>query len=140
MTLIATVAALLATPPIVTAEPAAHRVGCRPCTYSPHNHRAALRARRHARRELAHVRWYLRRHNATRPYRAWLASTGACESGGNYATNTGNGFYGRYQFTLSSWRAAGGRGMPNLAPPLEQDFRAVRLLHIQGAGAWPVCG
>jgi hypothetical protein len=76
----------------------------------------------------------------TRPYRGWLARTRACESGGNYRINTGNGFYGAYQFTLSSWAAVGGHGMPNLAEPLEQDYRAVRLLHVQGRGAWPICG
>lgn len=90
--------------------------------------------RRALRRRLA--RW----RRAIAPYRGWLASTRACESGGNYSTNTGNGFYGAYQFTLSSWRAAGGYGYPHLASPLEQDYRAVVLLHIQGRGAWPVCG
>jgi hypothetical protein len=63
-----------------------------------------------------------------------------CESGGNYATNTGNGFYGAYQFTLSSWASVGGRGRPDLAGPFEQDGRALRLRSIQGRGAWPVCG
>jgi hypothetical protein len=88
------------------------------------------------------VRRHHRRHwrTVTRPYRPWLARTRACESGGNYATNTGNGFYGAYQFTLESWHAVGGRGLPNDAEPLEQDYRAVRLLHVQGTGAWPVCG
>jgi hypothetical protein len=75
-----------------------------------------------------------------RPYRAWLASTRACESGGRYGIATGNGFYGAYQFTVSSWRAVGGWGMPHRASRLEQDYRAVRLLHVQGVGAWPVCG
>lgn len=74
------------------------------------------------------------------PYRSWLASTRACESGGNYAISTGNGFYGAYQFTLSSWAAVGGSGYPHLASPAEQDYRAVLLLHLQGRGAWPVCG
>jgi hypothetical protein len=81
-------------------------------------------------------RWY----RFTAPYRGWLASTRSCESGGNYYINTGNGFYGAYQFTLQSWAAVGGRGMPHNARPLEQDYRAVRLLHVQGRGAWPVCG
>jgi muramidase (phage lysozyme) len=63
-----------------------------------------------------------------------------CESRGNYRTNTGNGFYGAYQFTLSSWRSVGGKQPPHVAEPAEQDFRAVRLRWIQGTGAWPVCG
>ena len=76
-----------------------------------------------------------------RPYRAWLASVRACESGssGGYAANTGNGFHGAYQFTVSSWRSVGGRGLPHLASPLEQDVRAVYLLRLQGPGAWPNC-
>jgi hypothetical protein len=76
------------------------------------------------------------------PYRAFLAKLRACEAGGQpdpYRTNTGNGFYGAYQFTVSSWYAVGGRGMPQNATPAEQDYRAVRLLHLQGPGAWPVC-
>ena len=63
-----------------------------------------------------------------------------CESGGNYATNTGNGFFGAYQFTIGSWRAVGGWGSPHLASRLEQDYRAVLLLRRSGAGNWPVCG
>jgi Transglycosylase-like domain len=93
-------------------------------------HKAAVRVERHAAKMLRVIR----------PHRAWLASTRRCESGGNYRTATGNGFWGAYQFTLSSWRAAGGIGMPHLATKLEQDFRAVLLLRIQGTGAWPVCG
>ena len=75
-----------------------------------------------------------------RPYRAWLARTRQCESGGRWTISTGNGFYGAYQFTLQSWAGVGGRGYPHTAPPLEQSYRAVRLLHTQGRGAWPVCG
>ena len=36
-----------------------------------------------------------------------------CESGGNWAINTGNGYYGGLQFSLSSWRAVGGQGYPH---------------------------
>ena len=63
----------------------------------------------------------------------------ACESGGNWAINTGNGFYGGLQFTLSSWRAAGGSGYPNDASREEQIARAQSLLASQGWGAWPAC-
>lgn len=62
-----------------------------------------------------------------------------CESGGNWAINTGNGFYGGLQFTLSSWRAVGGTGMPNQASKAEQIARAQMLQALQGWGAWPVC-
>ena len=39
----------------------------------------------------------------------------ACESGGNWAINTGNGYYGGLQFTMGTWRANGGSGMPHQA-------------------------
>jgi Transglycosylase-like domain len=140
MTLLVTIAAMLAPAlaapePTAPAEPARRRV-CQPCAYSRHN-------RRRARRRLELARWYLRRHRATRPYRGWLASTRGCETRGQpapYSTNTGNGFYGAYQFTLGTWWSVGGHGYPHLAPPLEQDFRAVRLLVTGGPGHWPVCG
>src|SRR5262245_63212014 len=41
-----------------------------------------------------------------------LASIRQCESGSNYQTNTGNGYFGAYQFDQSTWEAAGGEGMP----------------------------
>ncbi len=63
----------------------------------------------------------------------------ACESGGNWAINTGNGFYGGLQFTLSSWHAVGGTGYPNEASPAEQIARAQILQSRQGWGAWPAC-
>ena len=69
-----------------------------------------------------------------------LASIRACESGGNYATNTGNGFYGAYQFTQQSWEAVGGTGNPAAASPAEQDRRAAMLMAQSGSGNWPVCG
>lgn len=62
-----------------------------------------------------------------------------CESGGNWAANTGNGYYGGLQFTLSSWRAVGGSGYPNQASASEQIARAKVLQARQGWGAWPAC-
>jgi LysM repeat protein len=62
-----------------------------------------------------------------------------CESGGNWAINTGNGFYGGLQFTLSSWQAVGGSGMPNQASREEQIARGQILQSRQGWGAWPAC-
>lgn len=95
---------------------------------------------RRCERRIGHRRTLERWRRTTQPYRTWLRSTRLCESGGRYGIATGNGFYGAYQFTISSWYAAGGRGMPHHAEPLEQDYRAVRLLWLQGRGAWPVCG
>ena len=57
-----------------------------------------------------------------------------CESGGNWAANTGNGYYGGIQFSLSSWQAAGGSGQPNLASRETQIAMGQNLWH-QGAGA-----
>ena len=62
-----------------------------------------------------------------------------CESGGNWSINTGNGFYGGLQFSLSSWEAVGGVGYPNEASPSEQIALASILQSRQGWGAWPVC-
>jgi len=69
-----------------------------------------------------------------------LATIRSCESNGNYSTNTGNGFYGAYQFTQSSWQSVGGTGNPAAASPAEQDQRAQMLMAQQGSSAWPVCG
>jgi len=66
-------------------------------------------------------------------------SLAQCESGGNWSIDTGNGFYGGLQFTLSSWQAVGGTGYPNQASPGEQIMRAELLQQQQGWGAWPVC-
>ena len=69
-----------------------------------------------------------------------LQAIAACESGGNPQTDTGNGFYGKYQFTLATWQAVGGSGNPAQAPEAEQDRRAAQLYAQAGAGQWPVCG
>jgi len=47
-----------------------------------------------------------------------------CESHGNYADNTGNGYYGAYQFSASTWHSLGYPGLPSDAPPAEQDQAA----------------
>ena len=69
-----------------------------------------------------------------------LEAIAACESGGNPATNTGNGFYGKYQFTLSTWQSVGGSGNPAAASEAEQNQRAALLYAREGAAPWPVCG
>jgi hypothetical protein len=62
-----------------------------------------------------------------------------CESGGNYAADTGNGYYGAYQFAASTWWSIGYSGLPNDAPPHVQDQAAVRLYDLSGWRAWPTC-
>ena len=71
---------------------------------------------------------------------AALQAIAACESGGNPATDTGNGFYGKYQFTQSTWASVGGTGNPAAASEAEQDARAAQLYAQQGSAPWPVCG
>ncbi|PZS40284.1 MAG: transglycosylase, partial [Pseudonocardiales bacterium] len=63
-----------------------------------------------------------------------------CESGGNWAINTGNGFYGGLQFALPTWHANGGVGNPANATRAQQITVAERVLTSQGIRAWPVCG
>ncbi len=63
-----------------------------------------------------------------------------CESSGNWAANTGNGFFGGLQFTASTWKAFGGSGTPQHASREEQIAVAEKVLDGQGIGAWPVCG
>jgi len=62
-----------------------------------------------------------------------------CESGGNWSTNTGNGYYGGLQFSLGTWRAYGGSGMPNKASREQQIAIAKKLQADAGWGAWPAC-
>jgi hypothetical protein len=129
--LTATATVMAATPDVGTAKPATPkarekaRTACKTLTCKRRvGHKITLR------------RWK----KIIAPYRMWLRGTRLCESSGNYGTNTGNSFYGAYQFTLNTWRSVGGRGMPHLAPRLEQDYRAVLVRFSQGTGAWPVCG
>jgi len=63
-----------------------------------------------------------------------------CESGGNWAIDSGNGFYGGLQFSPATWKANGGTGMPHQASREEQIRVAENVLRTQGIGAWPDCG
>lgn len=65
-----------------------------------------------------------------------------CESGGNWAANTGNGYYGGLQFWQPTWEAFGGRkyaGRADLATREEQITVAEKVLDAQGWRAWPAC-
>ena len=63
-----------------------------------------------------------------------------CESGGNWAINTGNGHFGGLQFKPATWTANGGVGNPAHAPREEQIRVAENVLATQGIGAWGSCG
>ena len=62
-----------------------------------------------------------------------------CESGGNYSTNTGNGYYGAYQFDQRTWNGLGLTGRPSDAPAATQDQAAARLQAQRGWSPWPAC-
>jgi cell wall-associated NlpC family hydrolase len=65
-----------------------------------------------------------------------------CESSGNWAINTGNGYFGGLQFSQSTWAAYGGtRYAPraDLATRAQQILVAEKVLSAQGPGAWPAC-
>src|SRR3954466_4972349 len=62
-----------------------------------------------------------------------------CESGGNYAINTGNGFYGAYQFDRGTWNGLGYSGTANQAAPATQDAAAAKLQSQRGWSPWPAC-
>ncbi len=63
----------------------------------------------------------------------------SCESGDNYQENTGNGFYGAYQFSESTWSGLGYPGRPDQEPPAMQDAAAMKLQADSGWGQWPAC-
>ncbi|SFM62245.1 LysM domain-containing protein [Pseudonocardia ammonioxydans] len=65
-----------------------------------------------------------------------------CESTGNWAANTGNGYYGGLQFSPSTWKAFGGgeyASSAHQASRSEQIAVAENVLAQQGWGAWPSC-
>ncbi|MEU6391268.1 transglycosylase family protein [Streptomyces sp. NPDC046939] len=67
----------------------------------------------------------------------------ACESGGNWSINTGNGYYGGLQFSASTWAAYGGTAYASTADKAskaQQISVAEKVLASQGKGAWPSCG
>ena len=67
-------------------------------------------------------------------------SLAQCESGGNWAINTGNGYYGGLQFNLGTWQAYGGTGLPSEASRETQIAIATKLRDASGGyGAWPAC-
>ncbi|MET7620227.1 transglycosylase family protein [Streptomyces sp. NPDC005408] len=66
----------------------------------------------------------------------------ACESGGNWHINTGNGYYGGLQFSAGTWRAYGGGAYASTADRAskgQQIAVAARVQRAQGWGAWPTC-
>jgi uncharacterized protein YabE (DUF348 family) len=74
--------------------------------------------------------------------RNWDA-VAACESGGNWHINTGNGFYGGLQFDSGTWLSNGGGAYApraDLATREQQIAIANKLADARGSSPWPVCG
>jgi hypothetical protein len=97
---------------------------------------------------VAHRQAKVKKLRTIAPYRwSFLGPVGACESGtGSYslrvglrAISPGGKYRGRYQFGWPDWLKAGGHGDPAAANWLDQAFRAVVWLHMNGRGAWPNC-
>jgi LysM repeat protein len=63
----------------------------------------------------------------------------ACESGGNWATNTGNGYYGGLQFTQGTWASAGGTAYAPRADLATRD-QQIAVASKLSISNWPVCG
>lgn len=109
--------------------------------------RPIVREHRRRYRHAWRVRFYFEHAWARVPAwaKSYLYGVGACETRGysyaaSYTVDTGNSFYGRYQFTWGTFRSVGGSGNPAAAPPREQDVRAYRLYLRDGSAPWPVCG
>ncbi len=67
----------------------------------------------------------------------------ACESGGNWSINTGNGYYGGLQFDSGTWLSNGGGAYApraDLATREQQIAVATNLYNARGASPWPTCG
>ncbi|MDQ0424500.1 resuscitation-promoting factor [Cellulomonas iranensis] len=69
------------------------------------------------------------------------AALARCESGGraDAVSSTGK-YHGLYQFSVATWQAVGGAGLPSQASADEQTARAKMLYNRSGAGQWPHCG
>jgi uncharacterized protein YabE (DUF348 family) len=68
-----------------------------------------------------------------------LAKLRACEAGGRYDRNSGNGYYGAYQFNIGTWANYGGYHVPSDAPGAVQDQKAWETYQRRGWQPWPGC-
>jgi hypothetical protein len=76
---------------------------------------------------------------AGEPMRVDLHKLRICESGDHYKENTGNGYYGAYQFAPTTWRSLGFKGRPDHAKAAVQNRAARKEHRVAGWGAWPSC-
>jgi hypothetical protein len=68
-----------------------------------------------------------------------FAAIRRCEASDDYSLNTGNGYYGAYQFAYQTWIDLGESGLPSAAPPATQDAAAYKLYLRSGWSSWPAC-
>lgn len=68
-----------------------------------------------------------------------LARLRSCESGGTYSRNSGNGYYGAYQYDIQTWGGYKGYANASLAPPNVQDEKAWETYKRRGWQPWPSC-
>ncbi len=73
------------------------------------------------------------------PTNAQLAALRMCESTDRYWLNTGNGYYGAYQFSAVTWWWLGYSGYPHDAAPAVQDEAVRDLYDLMGWSPWPAC-
>jgi len=68
-------------------------------------------------------------------------SLAKCEAGGNWAINTGNGYYGGLQFNLGTWQSYGGQGYPHENSREQQIAIGQKVVNANGGSfsAWPGC-
>ena len=63
----------------------------------------------------------------------------ACETNGNWSSDTGNGYFGGLQFSQGAWNSVGGSGNPAQASKDEQITRGKMLKNLRGWGVWGAC-
>lgn len=68
-----------------------------------------------------------------------LARLRGCEAGGRYDRNSGNGYFGAYQFDIGTWGGYMGYARADLAPPEVQDKKTYETYLRRGWSPWPGC-
>jgi resuscitation-promoting factor RpfA len=76
---------------------------------------------------------------AGEPMKVDLHKLRICESGDNYRENSGNGYFGAYQFAPTTWKALGYKGRPDRATAITQNRAARKEHRVVGWSAWPSC-
>ena len=125
----------------------ANQSGVKALTRAQKKRKKQRRVARKAHIRVKHVKRYnikWREAKQIRKAKRWaktgkVRSVRRCESGGRYRINTGNGYYGAYQFAAGTWRGVGGTryaSHAHKAPKFAQDHMAWRLWTRSGWGPW----